>query len=448
MTHDVIDARSHSFRDPEWKALIQRVFPDALNVDPLKINVDFHGNVNWSSPVFDELAIGVLAMSSSEVPLGEREPVRAATAWTDLAPSDSFVGSGPAGAFVGVDLRLRTTAACRSGVIVVAATAGESTALARRPISDAHAAGVAGVTLPFAMPFGDRPANATSRLRISLDGAPSSCHLEVGTLDAAGQRLAVGRIIRPEGADWKMTSADGGWIYTRPSAAPLVRLLSSWSPVDSAAGALRSAVSPTRTVGAPMPVAFAGVPPKGAGSDAIGPGSVSSWSTDAGGLSAKVTSSGAAVLATAFNAAPGWSVTVDGEPRRLVEPDGAFLGVEVGPGSHDVRFEYRLPGLRIGLLVTLLGIIGLVALLIGEGPWRRLWLRLRRRDAPSEAPPGEPPRSVRVDCSAVRSMLVGRASIPRVGRGIARNDSCRCSRLTCSTALITRPAVARTRAIT
>lgn len=58
--------------------------------------------------------------------------------------------------------------------------------------------------------------------------------------------------------------------------------------------------------------------------------------------------------------APGWSVTVDGEPRPPVLHDGVFRAVEVMKGRHEVVWSYRPRALFAGAAVTLVTIIALV----------------------------------------------------------------------------------------
>jgi hypothetical protein len=125
----------------------------------------------------------------------------------------------------------------------------------------------------------------------------------------------------------------------------------------------------------PMPVAYAEAPP----SDATG-GTVSAWSTDDHGISASVSSAGPSLLVASFNAAPGWTVTVDGDPAHVVEPDGALLGVQVPGGTHRVRFEYFPPGLRSGAALSLLGVLACVVVLL----WPRIAGRVRRRRSASD----------------------------------------------------------------
>jgi hypothetical protein len=59
------------------------------------------------------------------------------------------------------------------------------------------------------------------------------------------------------------------------------------------------------------------------------------------------------VLADAF--APGWTVTVDGAPRRLRQVNYLVRGVLVHAGERRAEFTYRAPGLALGLLSALLG---------------------------------------------------------------------------------------------
>lgn len=58
---------------------------------------------------------------------------------------------------------------------------------------------------------------------------------------------------------------------------------------------------------------------------------------------------------------PGWKARVDGRPARVLEADGAFIGVAVGPGEHTVTFDYGPgPAAIAGRLVTLATLLALV----------------------------------------------------------------------------------------
>ena len=70
----------------------------------------------------------------------------------------------------------------------------------------------------------------------------------------------------------------------------------------------------------------------------------------------------------------GWSAELDGHSVDLVKVDGFMLGVELPRGTHTVTFRYRAPGLRAGIVVSLLASIGVVVLLV-TGRRRRVLSR-------------------------------------------------------------------------
>jgi hypothetical protein len=59
---------------------------------------------------------------------------------------------------------------------------------------------------------------------------------------------------------------------------------------------------------------------------------------------------------------PGWRVRVDGHPSGAVTADGMFLGVLLSPGPHRVEFDYRPLEWRLGLALSALGAVLLLAL--------------------------------------------------------------------------------------
>lgn len=53
----------------------------------------------------------------------------------------------------------------------------------------------------------------------------------------------------------------------------------------------------------------------------------------------------------------GWSVRVDGREARALRANGVMRGVEVGAGTHSIEWRYRVPGLRAGLVVSVVGLL-------------------------------------------------------------------------------------------
>jgi hypothetical protein len=77
------------------------------------------------------------------------------------------------------------------------------------------------------------------------------------------------------------------------------------------------------------------------------------------------------VLAESFHT--GWRVKVDGERRRVVAVYGDFLGCEVGPGRHQVEFFFAPSSLRLGAVLSALGVTLLLVWFVWTGwlSWRK-----------------------------------------------------------------------------
>lgn len=374
----VVDSRSHAFQDPQWRRLLNAVWGDTAGVDPLKVNADLRGATKWDSPVLDDLALSTFVLSSSDIPLGELTPIPTATSSTVATPGRPVQLRGPQGPFVGLDARIEGTSACTSGHVVVEVTGAglREPARARRPARDAWGAAQSEATFLLAVPADAVTPGAPTRVTVSVEGADPACEIRVGATDGeAPPRLAAGPILRPGGSRWQLANAEDGWYYVRDDTPPLVRIVDSWHNHPDAATALAAAVDASRTRTDPLPVTNASDPRAGDGAGSSG--RVLAWSYHPHGIDARVETDRDALAVAAFNSAPGWSVAVDGHPAALVEADGALLAVEVPAGRHDLAFTYTMPGLRLGVGVSALGLTG-CALVVASGPLLRR-RRARRR---------------------------------------------------------------------
>ena len=81
-------------------------------------------------------------------------------------------------------------------------------------------------------------------------------------------------------------------------------------------------------------------------------------------IRANMACQGMVVLSDA--AFPGWRATVDSKPARIYEVDGALRGVLVQQGSHQLAFNYRPKSVYLGAALTLLGLLGAMALTVRE----------------------------------------------------------------------------------
>jgi Bacterial membrane protein YfhO len=72
------------------------------------------------------------------------------------------------------------------------------------------------------------------------------------------------------------------------------------------------------------------------------------------------------VLADTYD--PGWSAAVDGRPAPIRPAFAAFRAIFMTEGKHRVVFTYEPAGFRVGLIVTALGLVGVLACLVWPRP--------------------------------------------------------------------------------
>ena len=116
------------------------------------------------------------------------------------------------------------------------------------------------------------------------------------------------------------------------------------------------------------------------GDKALGPAtsgggtvSVSSEGNSQVVLTAHLRQAGVVMLDDAI--ASGWTVTVDGHTRPPLRVDDVLRGVRVPAGSHVIIWSYRVPGLRLGAILS--GLAALILLFGGGLVVRRRYLRSR-----------------------------------------------------------------------
>ncbi|MCC4412735.1 YfhO family protein [Limosilactobacillus reuteri] len=62
------------------------------------------------------------------------------------------------------------------------------------------------------------------------------------------------------------------------------------------------------------------------------------------------------VLTSSIPYSTGWSVKVNGKKATTLRTNRAFLGVYLPAGTHHVTFSYELPGIKLGVLLSLIGL--------------------------------------------------------------------------------------------
>lgn len=83
------------------------------------------------------------------------------------------------------------------------------------------------------------------------------------------------------------------------------------------------------------------------------------WKLDTSTATIGVTAADDGILVLRQQAAPGWSVAVDGVPAEPLVIDGVFRGVEVRKGRHEVVWRYRPWSVIAGAMMTIVTLLSL-----------------------------------------------------------------------------------------
>lgn len=81
-------------------------------------------------------------------------------------------------------------------------------------------------------------------------------------------------------------------------------------------------------------------------------------------LKLRVHATGNATLITSDTVFPGWTATVDGHATPIRPANVAMRAIAVPAGDHTVIFEYEPPQFRYGVLLSLVGVLGILARII------------------------------------------------------------------------------------
>jgi len=83
-------------------------------------------------------------------------------------------------------------------------------------------------------------------------------------------------------------------------------------------------------------------------------------------MTGTVDCNGKGILMVAVPDQEGWTVYVDGKKTPHKNCDYGFIGVELNEGVHTIEIKYHIPQFKVGLLLTLIGIVSIVLLAIFE----------------------------------------------------------------------------------
>lgn len=65
-------------------------------------------------------------------------------------------------------------------------------------------------------------------------------------------------------------------------------------------------------------------------------------------------------LVTTIPYSKGWQAKVDGKPVKINRTLSVFIGLKMKPGTHQITLKYRTPGVLVGAILSIIGIISLI----------------------------------------------------------------------------------------
>jgi hypothetical protein len=147
-------------------------------------------------------------------------------------------------------------------------------------------------------------------------------------------------------------------LWASSSALPRAYVAHTWRLADGEDEAVRMTAASSRGELVRAPVIEDAPPPAAAGGGSAASTRVSERNDTELSVEVNTTRPGYLVLGDTYF--PGWKAEVDGEEAEILPANAAFRAVRVDAGRHVVTFEYRPLSVRIGLIVTLLGLLAIV----------------------------------------------------------------------------------------
>ena len=99
----------------------------------------------------------------------------------------------------------------------------------------------------------------------------------------------------------------------------------------------------------------------GAGPDTSETVTINRYDSDQVELTARLNSPGLVVLADVYY--PGWELTIDGKPSRILRANRAMRGALVAAGTHRLVYTYRPTSVRAGAMASIVGFLAFLILL-------------------------------------------------------------------------------------
>lgn len=83
-------------------------------------------------------------------------------------------------------------------------------------------------------------------------------------------------------------------------------------------------------------------------------------------ISGEISTDTKGILQLTTSYSDGWKAYVDNKEVELLKVNEAFIGCEVESGNHKIRFEYETPYLKLGIITSIIGTLGYIAIIVLE----------------------------------------------------------------------------------
>ena len=77
-------------------------------------------------------------------------------------------------------------------------------------------------------------------------------------------------------------------------------------------------------------------------------------------INGTINSENSGILQITTSYSDGWKAYVDGVETEVFRVNKAFIGINVEEGEHIIEFKYETPYLKLGLIFSIIGILGFI----------------------------------------------------------------------------------------
>ncbi|MDH2416938.1 YfhO family protein [Nocardioides sp. CER19] len=342
----------HQFTQPGWADLIKTVDPDAMPTPTFSMFnrlPDAGGN-----PILDQLSVRYWVTDPSYVP-GRSVASDGADATGPEVTLDAGAVAHctvPGGAIAGVQVELTAdhpVNTYRAARLHVRVSDAEGTTKGARAIATRLRSGPQRVALESSPPETDSP----RRVDVWFTGLRTPVSL-AGT--AAGGISC--EAVRPSQHMTLVQATPGANVYERPNALPRIR----WA---SRSEIVTDRLERLKRMAAGLPRDTVLLEQEDAQAATGAPADVHVVADDPERISADVKASGLGYLVVGDAIVrAGWTAYVDGRATPILQANHAFGAVAVPAGEHRVELRYTAPGLRTGMIISIIALLLTLALLL------------------------------------------------------------------------------------